>query len=262
MRMTGHEGAIVDGQRMIQTVRYRDRPDPWSKAAGVLAYAIVVVVVTALSAVLYFLVIGVLNPPAPRTAYEARTVVVKSALASNPGNGKTWADLILLSTSMKRLPEAEKAWRDARKVLAKLPDQVIKADLAWAQSLMLQDRFEEAIQQADLVIAEEPRALKALAKGNEIAEEAGLLGSGALAPAHAVRGHSFAALGRWDRAVDAYSSVLRIDSYSADILLARGEAYLKLGRKDEARADLAKVLTFMPDQVKAKKLLDEIGVQR
>lgn len=233
--------------------------DRFARIATLLTYAIFFVIVTALSAVVYFLVAGVFSPPGPRTAIEAKLGVLESAVKDNPASGRVWADYIMYNTRAERYSAAEQAWKDSRVVLAELPEQMIEADLAWAQALLLQGRFDEAIGQADLVITNDPEALAILESRNSLAASTGIVETGALGPAFAVKGNAATALERWDLAVDAYTSVLEITPRDANILVARGVAYRESGDENRARADLEEALRFMPDNEAASRFLKEMG---
>jgi tetratricopeptide (TPR) repeat protein len=236
--------------------------DRWATAASVLGGLIALIIVSALSGFIYLYLTGVVNPPAPRTALEARTDLIETYLQTSPKNGKVWADYIVAQTNLGLYAQAEKAFKDAQVALAELPDQMIQADLAWAQSLMLQARPEEALAQADLVIANDPAALAALGKDNPEMIALGILTTGMLAPAHVVRGNSLVALGRWAEAAEAYTAAIEIDPRAADLLGLRAAAYLEAGEPDKARADAEEALRFLPDDARALRVLEELGDAR
>jgi len=229
-----------------------------STAVTVLTYAIVLVIVTALSAILFFLLTGVINPDAPRTALEARMSVAEQAVATNPKSGKVWADLILASAVSGQADKAKKAALDARSRLAKSPDQLMYSELAWAQALMVMMRFDDALEQADRVIELDPEALAALNKKDPGAAKSGILMTGVLGPAWAVKGNSYGGLGKWEEAVKAYSEVLKHTPGAADVLVSRGRAYYEMGEKEKARKDFERALKFLPDEPTATEYLKKI----
>ncbi|MBW6469211.1 MAG: tetratricopeptide repeat protein [Coriobacteriia bacterium] len=233
-----------------------------ARIASWLTYAIIFVVVSALSAVIYFLVTGILNPAGPRTEIEARLAVLENAIEENPGSGRVWADWIMYNTRAERHAEAERGWNDSRIVLADLPEQMIQADLAWAQALLLREEYEAAIEQAEVVVANDPEALAELERQNPVAATTGIVETQMLGPAHAVRGNAATALEQWDLAVEAYSSVLEISPRDSNILVARGVAYRALGDDDLARADFEEALRFMPDHSAAREFLEQMGDAR
>jgi tetratricopeptide (TPR) repeat protein len=185
--------------------------------------------------------------------------VIENYLKTSPNNGKVWADYILVNTSMERFADAEQAWKASKKPLAKYPDEMIQADLAWAQSLMLQRRPEEALKQAELVLRNDPEAVKALGKKNPSMLEMGLTRTGMLAPANVVKGNSLLALERWDDAAKAYTAAIEEDSGAADVLILRAGAYLEAGEKDKARADVERGLKFLPGDPRGLAILKELG---
>jgi tetratricopeptide (TPR) repeat protein len=231
----------------------------WSRAAMFLSGAILLIIVSAMSAFVYLYLTGVIDPPAPRTAIEARLEVIETYIQESPKNGKVWADYVLAHSTLSRYADAESAWQEARKELAELPDELIQAELAWAQSLVLQARPEEAIEQADYVIEMDPKAVEALGKKNPMMAEMNLVETGILGPAWVVKGNAAVALGEWQDAVDAYTVALEHDPRAADLMTLRAAAYYELGEHDLARADAREALKFLPDDPRAKTVLDLLG---
>jgi len=225
----------------------------------ILGVAIGFVFVTMLSVLLYFVVTGAINPPAPRTAYEARISTLESVIQTEPENGGAWSDYIRAWTGVQDYESAGKAWQDATEVLEGRPDQLIQVDLAWAQSLMLQNRYAEAIEQAQVVIDSEDEAQAVLVENLGLRAELGIAGTGTLVPAHVLQGGSYAALEEWEQAVDAFSEALALAPVAADVLVSRGRAYLELGMEAEARADFETAAQFIPEDPTIKEFLEGAG---
>jgi tetratricopeptide (TPR) repeat protein len=222
-------------------------------------YAVFLVVVTMLSVILYALATGVISPPAPRTALEARLAVAEAALTKNAKSGKVWSDYILANTVAGQTAKAEKGWRDSRKALSANPEQRFYAELAWAQALMFMERYDEGIKQVDFVITYDTEALAALKKQDPVAAKAGILSTGALGSAYAVKGNCYVGLKQWEKAVEAYTSVLKQTPGAGDVYVSRGRAYLEMGRKDEARSDFKAALKLLPDDPTATEYLEKVG---
>ena len=252
---------VPQGTRMVEQVVYVDEQpsDRRDTAVFVLTGLLGLVIVSALSGFLYLYLTGFLNPPAPRTAIEARIDVIENYLQQSPKNGQVWADYILAQSSLSRYADAERVWREAQVELAELPDELIQADLAWAQSLIFQSRPDEAIEQAEHVIASDPAAIEALGRKNPTMAEAGLVVTGMLGPAWVVMASGHAALGEWADAVEAYSNAIEYDPRAADLLTLRAAAYYELGEYDLARADAEAALRFLPDDRRAQAILEQLG---
>ncbi len=244
----------------VEQVVYIDEPpDKMATVATHLSYAIALVIVTALSAFLYIILTGVFNPPAPRTAIEARLDTIETYLQESPKNGQVWADYILAQSALSRYADAERVWQEAQVELAELPDEMIQADLAWAQSLIFQLRPEDAVAQADHVIASDPAAVEALGRKNPTMADAGIVETGMLGPAWVVKANGYAALGQWEDAVEAYSAAIGYDPRAADLLTLRAAAYYELGEHELARADAQEALRFLPDDRRAQAILEQLG---
>ncbi|MDZ4180279.1 MAG: tetratricopeptide repeat protein [Coriobacteriia bacterium] len=242
-----------------RAVYVEESRDPWATAVRVLSGAILLLIVSALSAFLYLLLTGVIDPPAPRTAVEARLETIETYLQRSPKNGKVWADYILAQSALSRYADAERVWQEAQVELAELPDEMIQADLAWAQSLIFQGRPDDAVAQADHVIASDPAAVEALGRKNPTMADAGLVETGMLGPAWVVKANGYAALGEWDDAVEAYSAAIDYDPRAADLLTLRAVAYYELGDYELARADAQEALRFLPDDRRAQAILEQLG---
>lgn len=61
-----------------------------------------------------------------------------------------------------------------------------------------------------------------------------------------------------EAAVEALTWVLEEDGTAADVLTRRGELLVRLGKKDQARADFEKALKMLPDYEPAKKGLESL----
>lgn len=64
--------------------------------------------------------------------------------------------------------------------------------------------------------------------------------------------------GKLETAVEALSWVLEANGTAADVLTRRGELFVRLGKKDQARADFEKALKMLPDYEPAKKGLESL----
>ncbi len=250
---------VEHAEPAVRRVYAEEPPDKLATVARWLGYAIALIIVTALSAFIYLYLTGVVDPPAPRTALEARIDMIETYLEQNPNNGALWADYILAQTSLSRYPDARSAWEEAQVVLADLADELIQADLAWAQSLIFQARPEDAIVQADHVIDSNSAAVEAIGRKNPMMAQMDIIDTGMLGPAWVVKANAYVALGEWDDAVEAYTMALEYDPRGADLLILRAGVYYELGDLDAARADAREALRFLPDDRRAQAILEQLG---
>lgn len=249
-------GAIQAPDAHIDVIE--DVDGKWALYSRLLGGGVVLVVLTLLSAIIYVLVVGVFNPPAPRTAYEARLVVLDEARASSPHSGKAWAESIMLYTLMGRTDEAEQLYRNANALLAEIPEELVAVELAWAQSLLHQERWEDAIAQADLVLSMEDEVVAAVELAHPTAAEAGLVEMGEVAPAHLVKADAYMGLAAPQEAIEEFDAALELEPRAADIYWARGVAHWEAGDLEAARRDMEEALRYDPNYAPARAGLAEL----
>lgn len=226
----------------------------------ILGFAIFFVIVTALTGALYFLMTGVIDPPAPRTALESQAMLVQRAVVSNPGSGQAWSDYIKTETTMGEYARAQQLVEQGRSSVK--GDQRIHVDLAAFQLLLEQKRYTEADKLADNIIKQDRDNRKAairalLAKGVQTppANMAADIG----VQAHMAKAQSAAALKKWDVVTKQMTIALELSPQSSDLLAMRGDAYTRLGDRDKAKKDFKEALLFDPEYGPALSGLAKVG---
>lgn len=228
--------------------------------ARVLGISIFFLLLTALTAVLYFLLTGVVNPPAPRTALETQAVLLEDAVRQNPLSGQVWSDAIKTQTSLRDFDRATALVAQGRKSVK--GDQRIYVDLAAVDLLLVQKKNAEADRLADKVVEQDDANREAakkllVSKGvqtppDNIAAELGV-------KARLAKARTSAALEKWDVAAKMMTEALGFSPNSADLLSMRGDAYLKLGKKAAAKKDFQAALRLAPDYDPARTALAKLG---
>jgi tetratricopeptide (TPR) repeat protein len=148
------------------------------------------------------------------------------------GRGRALLELVLLlppeAPALRRRKLAAQGRSDLREYLERYSERFDhRAGSAEASSLLARS----AILDRDW-----PAAMEALGRIDSLTEP----GSEQRQQARFLRGDALFAQGQWDQAVEAYSAAYRTDLSSDDRLwglIGRARAYVRLGRRDEARRD-------------------------
>jgi tetratricopeptide (TPR) repeat protein len=239
------------------TVRVIRPPDPVSRFLGV---AIGFVIVTALTGVLYFLITGVLNPPAPRTALETQQLLLSGVVAKNPKSGAAWSDYIKTVTQTGDYRMADQLVKRGRASVE--GDQRIMVDLAALELLTVQGDYKAADKLADKIL-EEDKVNRAKAIETLIAKGVRMkptdIGVDVAVQARLGKAKVAANLKHWDVAIKQLTEALDFSPRSADLLALRGQAKLELGKKAEAKKDFEAALRFDPEYRLALDGLKKVG---
>lgn len=219
-------------------------PDPVAKwlKLGILALAVI-----ALLAVLYALLVGIINPSSPRTASEARLVTLRTAAQTVPDSGKArreYIDALLINGDVRG---AKQQLAQARKDIKKL--EIAHVDLAELDILWSQKEYAKVVKVADTAYKNETKRREDYYK--ERKKEKNIQGievpKAPLVEMKAYQGRANGALKKWDEAVKSLSQALKDDPLAADLLVMRADAYVRLGQKDKAKKDLEAALEYIPD---------------
>lgn len=237
------------------------QPRPAGKAGGVtnrsLVLAILVVSVLWLSFLASALVLGILNPPAPRTAVERSIGVYGDAVEQGTTDAVIWADYISALIAGKQYSRAEGAIEDA---LAAVTD---KTSLILAQRTRLDFElgdYESTVESADGAIAasrEETDIMRENFAKRGITSEPDP--SPALANAQLLKAQALAELMQFDDAIEVLDEFLETAPSAADALVLRASYKREAGDIDGARADYEQALLYIPDYAAALEGLESIG---
>lgn len=231
------------------------------RVTQVLKVAIFAVVILTLTGALYFLLAGVINPPAPRTALEAQLVVVREAVRLAPQSGEAWGDYIRTLTGLKLFREANKQSEEAHRMVTR-GDQVVLIDLATFDLYMTQERYEDAYKLAVKLEKDEKverdKVMKSMArKGVKV--DPLLVAPEIAIDIRLAKARSSAKMKKWDEAIKALDEALTYDPQAADLLYLRGEAKRENGDAAAAKKDFEAALRLSPDYTPAKEALEKVG---
>ena len=222
-----------------------------------LQFGVLALVILILAAILWALItVSSLESGPPRTAVERNIRALEGAVAQDPENAATWANLIRVQATSGDTAGAAKTVERADEALgARRGPVAIEA----ARLAMLREDAQAALQEIDA-------ALKVVAEETE-AERKSLAEQGvAMDPdcafeidARVLKAEILTEAGDAGGAIVAYTEALEFSGRMADVLLARGLLYEDLGQTEEARADFTAALTYIPDYAPALEALDRIG---
>jgi tetratricopeptide (TPR) repeat protein len=219
-------------------------------------------VLTAIGLVLVLMgwvVYSVLVPvSAPRTEAERQVMKLEELSKTQPRNASVWADwakaLVAVGEYSKAADVIERGSREASQ---SAPIMVVKA-----QMLLREGNPGQALSLlqgviADLEKLESAEIKRMAARGTSMTEST--LYSSSIVDARILEGEILLQTGRAAEAERAYTLALQRRPDMADVLVARGDAYAKLGKRAEAVGDYRKALTMIPGYQPALDGLNKLG---
>jgi tetratricopeptide (TPR) repeat protein len=228
--------------------------DPVNRALLIAVLALIAATVGLLA---WILIAGLFRPQAPRTAAERDVYASEAALKAKPKDAKAWASYVTALVDARRYSDANAAVsRGVAAVGAQPAFMIAEARMSlaggdWqtavslskdAASLALKLRKKRVDELVAKGVTTNPKAF--------YAEE--------IIAAEILAAEVLAENGRLTDAVAAYGRALVESPVMADVLVARGDLYLRLKRYDEARADYRKALQYGPDYAPALEALKRI----
>jgi len=246
----------VDSDREYEVVQISEDKDPviwW------LQVAIAFVVVFALVAVLYGLIAGLINAPTPRTATEARLVLLEQVVRDTPGSGAAWRDYASALYVSGKKSEAKALIgrsRSAVKDIDRTYPYLIELDILWMEKdyAKVIKKAEESYKADQKYKAEFIQ--KKARDGRKIRMKD--IPTDATIAILLYQGRANGALQKWDEAVAALSKAIELDPRASDLLVLRAEAQVKAGNEAAARKDYKAALTFIPDMPAALEGLKKL----
>lgn len=247
---------------MAQT---RSAPEPRSSKVGggslnrMLVIAIFVVLIAVFLVVLWAAAGGLFQRQAPRSFVERQIDMLESVVQEKPKSEEAWADYGLALIAGKQYSRAESVLDRADKAVGKdvVDVLLVRAHLAQARgdsasALKLTDqaikgglefRSKELARMSAQGLTPDPTVVK----------------GPVLASAYYFRGQLLAEQEKYQEAVEALGRALVEESTSADVLVLRGNLYLKLSNEASATADFEKALAFIPDFQPALDGMERLG---
>lgn len=220
-------------------------PDP---VANWLKFGILFLAVTALTAVLYALLVGVINPSSPRTAVEARLVVLRNAATSIPESGKARRDYIDALIVSGDMSEAKAQHAKAKKEI-KETFEIAYVDLAELDILWAEKKYPEVVTKTTAMVKAEQKRRDDFYKERKKSKNIEGI-EVPVAPMVQMLTYQARANGaqeKWTEAVKSLNAALKLDPLAADLLILRADAYIEAGQKDKAKKDFEKALEYIPD---------------
>ena len=230
--------------------------DPVVRAMALGAMGIVIVF---LLGVVGVLLSGIAAPTGPRTLSEVELTNARVSVRSGNADSSAWGNYVAVLISDGRLSEAQNALNDAK---GSTTDSRT-ADFAVAEA-----RLDNARKEYARAIAVADKGQKQIETARQAALDAG--GSAARAAKldgiHAnwyvlalLKSEAYRAQGEWGKAIKEMDSYIAGNPGSADIMVDRGNAKLKLNDAAGAEADFRAALKFVPDDKEALAGLAKIG---
>lgn len=213
-----------------------------------LTYAVFIMIILLLLVVLYGVIVGIVSPPQPRTATEARITLLEGLVEQNSTSGKAHYDYIVGLSAAGNDSDAYDALDDARVLLTGW--EIAYADAAEATLLFQDEKYDEAMTAARAGYDREMDAREqyvASMKQRNLTVSITDISIEPLMTMLIYEARAAGAIGDWQRAIDALSDALAIDPRAADVLTLRAAAHEEAGDSEAALADYRAALTYIPD---------------
>ena len=225
-----------------------------------LALAAAVLLIVLLSGVVYALYTGVMSVRAPRTAVEARLSVLEAAVQQYPASGDAWREYIEALVASEQLGEATRQLEVAQQSVEELetgPVAVAELTILWAtgDTTSVLERgsalYEEQVAIREAWIAERQANSNVAFFPEETKPEV-------LIEILAYTARAYGVQGDWELATEKLTQAISINPRAANLLVMRGDAYLRNGQYDEAREDFEAALAYIPDYEAALSGLEAV----
>lgn len=222
-----------------------------------LKFTVVLMVVVLLTVVIYGLMVGMFAKPTPRTATEARLVVLENSVQDVPDSGEARRDYVRALMASDQEAKAISTLERAREDIT--DDQLSWLNLAEVDMLWINADYEGVLEVSEQAIATEIEYQQKyiadqLARTIKVGPEDWR--PQLLMELYVYRARAAGATEEWQMAADALTDALSLDSRQSDLFVLRADAYKNLGEIDLARADLEQALLYIPDHAGAKQALE------
>lgn len=215
-------------------------------ALGWLWAGLFVVVVLILSLLLYIVVAGVLNPPAPRTRAERQLFMLESVIEAKPESVAAWADYANAFTATGQYSSADEV---IARAVAQLGEGVPEIELAQGKLLLARGVTDEARVQLEstieVTIEFRNDELQRMAETG-VTPPASLIKAEVIAEAALLMAQIDMEAEDWERAIESLDVALSEQPTNSDALVMRGHVRRSLGDAEAARADFEQALVFIP----------------
>lgn len=243
----------------VVRVRSRALADPVVRR---LAWIGAIVGVVFLATVASALVLGVLNPPAPRTAVERDLNLAESQIDEGSTDPEVWYTYVGALISTEQYSKAERTIERAREAKIENPAKQYML-LAQTRLDVEREEYAQAIKDSDAAIAALEKQLAAEQKEFEGTKKPTTMIAEGLGTSYEalqlLRAEAFEALGKTPEAIKSLDAYLELNARAADILVWRGD--LKAASDDTAGAieDYKAASQYMPGDTELQEKLTKLG---
>lgn len=217
-------------------------------------YGIAFLIICVLTVVIYGVLTGLVNPPAPRTRPEAVATLMAASIKEHPGNGKAWADY---AEALYASGDKAKAFETLAQARKRVKDKTInEVNTAEVHLLLLEGRDKDAL----------ARSTKYIQKAIDLRDEEYLANKkkGIVIPydrqdnvslinMFTLRATAESNLEDYKAAEVDYTNALKLEPQAADIMVMRGWVRLRGGNKTGAEEDFNNALQFLPNDPEATR---------
>lgn len=225
-----------------------------------LILAILFLVVSILSVIIYALATGVVDQPAPRTKAESVLFTNAALVRERPKDGTAWADYAEALYATGDKAGAFSAIKEGR-VKAKDSTNIRELNVAEVHLLILEGKNKEAVDKSTAYIQDDIDIRDEQATANFaklIVVPYMMQDNDATIRMFVLRATAQGNLKQWTDAIQSLDNALQFNPEAADIVILRGYARMNSGDKAGARTDFETALKFLPNDQAATKGLKEL----
>jgi tetratricopeptide (TPR) repeat protein len=208
--------------------------------------AVLALIVSILGMLVWMLVSGLAQPQAPRTAVERDIYQAEAQIKAKPKDVLAWTTYAEALVRAGRYADAQVALQKGEAAVGKQPAFVVSAARIYQAEGDLAKAVSETQRAVVLALEMRKKKVEELAASGAVPDPKAFFTEEIVA-AEVLAAEIGTVQGRFEDVVAAYTRALEQTPTMADVLVARGDAYVKLKRYDEARADYDKALSFGPD---------------
>jgi tetratricopeptide (TPR) repeat protein len=227
-----------------------------------LAWLGAIVGVLFLAAVVSALVLGVLDPPAPRTAVERDLSLAESQIDAGSVDPQIWYNYVSALIATNQYARAERMIGRARD--AKIDNPAKQYMLVALTRLDLaRGNYEKAIADSDDAIVALQKQLEYEQEQFQATKTPTTMIAEGLGPNYEVlqllRAEAFVGLDKTAEAIASLDTYLELNARAADILVWRGDLKAESGDNDGAIADYKAASQYLPGDTELQDKLTKLG---
>ncbi len=230
------------------------------RVVRLLTHGIWFTIVTILCVLLYALLSGVVNPPAPRTIAESTLYSMSALVKQRPTDGKAWADYVEALYATGDKAGAWAALKEGRKKVEHYRT-IRQLNVAEVHLLILDGKNKEAVDKSttyiqndiDIRTQENARNFERLIVVPYMQQD-----NAPTVRMFVLRATAQGNLKQWKDAIVSFDNALKLQPEAADVIVMRGWAKVEASDTAGAKKDFEEGLKYLPNDATALRGLQQV----